>query len=268
MDVIMNSEQLELARLRRDLPAVTSVEDLLRDDTQDDSDGDVRPRIRVLLDDLVFLAAGQNGMFTTAQAVALYERDDRQTAKALYRLRDDDRIVKHHERGLWEIPGAAAFRARDVYAVWLAAIPQVPAAERIHDPGVVVAGVTAAFVHGIGDLQPQPWTFAVRDRSRCRRVGVSWQVARDLTDDDVVITDHGLPVTGVARTIRDMVMSGFELGHVGDAVVDAINGGLVTRDELIAQFQNRELAQVRSEGYPVRGGEQLLELLIAAASRI
>jgi hypothetical protein len=54
-----------------------------------------------------------------------------------------------------------------------------------------------------------------------------------LNPDDVTVRE-GLPVTTVPRTIADVILSGLPDEHINNAIHEALQRGLVTREKLLA----------------------------------
>ena len=111
-------------------------------------------------------------------------------------------------------------------AAWLAAYPIPTAAERLKARpfDAVVAGRTAAALHGIGDLHEDPYTFIVRVRRQTSVADLEFHMW-SLDEHDVTFVE-GLPVTTMERTISDLVKDRQDPGHVHQAVADALAKGI------------------------------------------
>jgi hypothetical protein len=94
----------------------------------------------------------------------------------------------------------------------------------------VVGGVTAAYLHGIGDLQPEPVELYSPTRRQTERTGLRYRIRR-LEDRDITLVG-GLPVTGVERTLADLVADRHDLTLVVDALRDALHTSTVDLDRL------------------------------------
>ncbi|MFZ5851556.1 MAG: hypothetical protein ACOYY2_09210 [Actinomycetota bacterium] len=96
----------------------------------------------------------------------------------------------------------------------------------------MAAGVTAAIVHGVGDLLPGGYDFIVPSRGGTRRPGVRLRV-RALGGDEVFPV-AGLPALTVKRTIADLIEVGTDESLVVDALRDAVRADkLVAPDRLV-----------------------------------
>lgn len=116
-----------------------------------------------------------------------------------------------------------------VKAAWLAAYPKLTAAERLRmQPfDAVVAGPTAAFLHGIGDLHEDPFTFIVRTR---RQTIVSDLTFHTMPLDDADVTFVGaLPATTMERTVVDLIRERHDPSHVERVAREALNKGADAR---------------------------------------
>ena len=89
----------------------------------------------------------------------------------------------------------------------------------------VVAGRTAAHVHGVGDFYATPYTFIVRKRRQTRRADLQvW--TRSLDESDVTMAGT-LPVTTLERTFADLILADEDPSLVDDAMQDAARAGRV-----------------------------------------
>lgn len=178
------------------------------------------------LSELEQLTAAQWGLVTAAQA-----------ARAGVSRVQLSRLVTggHLERvlnGIYRSSATPQDRAQDVQAAWLTSDPARTAAERIADgaAGVVVGGATAAYLHEIGDLQPEPIELYAPDRRQTERPGIRYRI-RALDEADVTLVD-GLPVTSVERTLADLIRDRYDLSLVADALRDAVQRGALDLDRL------------------------------------
>jgi hypothetical protein len=144
-------------------------------------------------------------------------------------------------------------------AVWLSLRPGTPAWERpkIDPDGGVVSHQSAARLHGLGDLPDARVELTVPRRRTMRDPNVKLYRA-ELAEADVTLVD-GLPVTTALRTVRDLLDRRTDASHVATILRQAVDAGLVTRDELppaLAPFARR---------YGVRAGDgaELLAHLLA-----
>jgi len=163
------------------------------------------------------LAAYQWGMVTTAQAGA------RGVSRASLAQRAKDGSLERVRQGVYHLAGSPTSDLDGIYAAWLASEPRKPAWERADQPTVVVAESTAAKVHGIGDLDPVPYSFITAARKQSKQPDIRY-VLRDVPRDDVVVVD-GLPTTSVERTISDLLIApGSDESIVADALGEAFAG--------------------------------------------
>jgi hypothetical protein len=189
-------------------------------------DGDRRTHL--LVEQLANLfAAAQHGYLTRAQATQV-GADDVDLHRLVY-ARYLERTACHgvyRFHGAPDLPGEWA----PLWAVWLSLDPARHAVDRADQPtGTEVArGPTAAFVHEVGDLPPEPYQFWTPRQRRVRRPELRLHVGR-LPAEDVMVV-RGLPVTTPLRTVTDLVVDHQDLGHVADVLGDAARRRLVTRD--------------------------------------
>jgi predicted transcriptional regulator of viral defense system len=159
------------------------------------------------------LASSQKGLFTAAQATALGV--DRMSLSRLAAHGQIEPVA----RGVFKAAAAPSIRGEDVYAAWLATDPTSPAYLRPPSGNVCVASLgTAAWLHGLGELKPEPITFSYPDRKQTRNLSVHF-LRRSLPADDVCIAE-GIPTTTPRRTILDLLDYGEDLSLVAAALRD------------------------------------------------
>lgn len=170
-----------------------------------------------MLAELDGLSSGQWGLVTTAQA----ER------RGVSRLQMSRLASAGHLRrvgqGVYLDAGSPEGPFTHVQAAWLSAEPGRTAEERVADPGaqqVVVGGATAAFLHEVGDLQPEPVELLVDSARRSRRPGVRYRRRRVPAGDVAMVA--GLPVTTIPETIADLIEDQVDLSLVADLLRDAV----------------------------------------------
>lgn len=172
------------------------------------------------------IAAGQWGMFTTAQAagVGVSRLDVSRLVEA--------GLVRRVRQGVYVMPGVPSDAFEEVRAEWLATDPARTAGERRSDADpVVVSDETAALIHGIGDLSAGGVHLTASRRLQSRQVWVSVH-QRTLTAKEYQWVD-GLPVTTPRRTLEDLAGAGrWEHSQLRDLARDAINRGLIPRSEV------------------------------------
>lgn len=214
--------------------------------------------------ELEYLASSQWGMFTSAQARALGVRGTQVSRMA------EAGTVEVMRRGVYRYTVGEETSHSYVKAAWLAAYPTPTAAERLRlrPLDAVVAGRTAAALHGVGDLHEDPYAFIVCARRQTSVADLEFHTW-PLDERDVTFVE-GLPVTTMERTIADLVRGRQDPGHVQQAVADASAKGidLVRLEALldglgpggtIAAESARALARDTSQ--------EALELAVAEAMR-
>jgi predicted transcriptional regulator of viral defense system len=173
-----------------------------------------------VLETLELLGSGQWGLVTTAQA-----NEAGVSKMQLSRLaaRGTVQRVRH---GVYALPSADTGPLQGIRAAWLATGSE-PAGGQ---PPAVVSGESAAAVHGLGDLLPARYEFATAVRRQTTQPDTRYR-KRDLPEGDVTWV-NGLPVTTVARTVKDLATGGTDFDHVAVAVRDAVAITGVTSDAL------------------------------------
>jgi predicted nucleotidyltransferase/predicted transcriptional regulator of viral defense system len=204
---------------------------------------------------LAHVTTYQWGMVTSAQA----------SRHEITRL-DLSRLTQagHLERlahGVYKDAGAPAGRFDDLHAAWLSTDPKTMGEVRIKDSanGVVVAGETAADLHGIGDFRALRHDFVSPTRRQSQRRDIRYR-QRALDPGDVMLV-HGLPVMTVERTIADLVEALQDLSLIADALRDASGVRTIDLDrlrELLAPLAGRN-------GFRKGDGAALLHRLMEIA---
>lgn len=160
------------------------------------------------------ISSSQKGLFTSAQATSL--GIDRM---ALSRFAAHGQI-EPVARGVFKAAAAPMIREEDVYAAWLATDPTTPAYLRPFDGSGCVASLgTAAWLHDLGELKPEPVTFSCPKRKQSRNASLRY-LKRTLPEEDVC-TVAGMPVTTPKRTILDLLDHGEDLSLVASVLRDA-----------------------------------------------
>ncbi|WP_036923504.1 type IV toxin-antitoxin system AbiEi family antitoxin domain-containing protein [Propionicicella superfundia] len=168
-----------------------------------------------VLRELSQVTAAQWGLVTTAQA-------GRRGVSRLHLSRLAD--AGHLERlghGIYRAAGVPADRFEALKAAWLSVDPKRTAEERLRQPtaDAVVSGAAAAYLHGLGDLVPEPYEFAVPARRQTQRSEIRFRV-RQLPKDSVTLRE-GLPVTTVEQTIADLVEARTDQSMIAGLLADA-----------------------------------------------
>lgn len=164
---------------------------------------------------LTEITAYQWGMVTSAQA----------STRGVTRL-DLSRLAAHGllERlahGVYKDAGAPGDEFDDMRAAWLSTDPKRLGYERTKDVahGVVFAGVSAARLHGIGDLWDRHHDFLAPTRRQSQRPEIRYR-QRVLDARDLALVE-GLPSLSLEATIADLFDAEADLRHIADALRDA-----------------------------------------------
>ena len=176
------------------------------------------------------LATQQWGLFTSAQA-----RAKGIDAVTLNRLVNKS-ILTRLRHGIYAFAATLWTPELDVRVQWLALDPATMAIDRIdgNDNTAVVSHETAASLYGIGDIQNEKINFTTKKRRQTKQPEVIFHIAA-LANTDITYLD-GLPITTIPRTVRDLLASGHEPGHVTDIITAALQDGLVSREDLSTQL--------------------------------
>ncbi|PPH53123.1 type IV toxin-antitoxin system AbiEi family antitoxin domain-containing protein [Rathayibacter sp. AY1E2] len=208
----------------------------------------------VALAALAAVSAGQWGMLTTAQAAAVSV--SRVQLTRLTQQGHLERLV----HGVYRDAGSASGEFDDVRAAWLSTDPKRTAAERVasQQPGAVVGGNTAAYLHGFGDLQPDPYEFATPIRRQSKRLDIRYR-HRPLTPGDVTVR-AGLPTTTIDRTIADLLSDHEDVSLVAAVLADAVRHSAVDLERLTTLLE----PLAARHGYLKNDGAGLLQRLLEA----
>ncbi|NQX06041.1 type IV toxin-antitoxin system AbiEi family antitoxin domain-containing protein [Rathayibacter sp. VKM Ac-2856] len=204
------------------------------------------------LSSLAAVSAGQWSMLTSAQAVAVGV--SRVQLTRLTQQGHLERLV----HGVYRNAASAPAEFDGLRAAWLSTDPTRTAAERIasRDPGAVVGGRTASFLHGFGDLPPDPYEFATPVRRQSRRVDLRYRHRRQ--DPREVTVRAGLPTTTIERTIADLLDDREDVSLVADVLADAVRHAAVDLEHLTTL-----LAPLAARhGHPRNDGASLLQHLL------
>ena len=182
------------------------------------SDTQNMPRTR--MDELVAIAEENDGLLTSKQAreagildsvlVRLAQRGRlERTARGVYRISHypQARLSQHREAVLW------------------AGASQGP-------EKVALSHETALAVYGISDANPSVVHITVPKAARLRREQPKWIAIHhsDLGPDDVIVHE-GLPLTSVAKTVSDILVSTHRMDLALQAVAGARQEGYISKSE-------------------------------------
>lgn len=201
---------------------------------------------------LTELSRGQWGMLTAAQAAA--RGVPRPVLARLARQGRLERLV----HGVYRDAGTPGSERDALRAAWLAIQPAATAEDRLGEPtaGPVVCGATAAWLYGLGTLQPEPYEFSSPARLQTRRADVVFHRRR--LDADATTVADGLPTTTVAQTVADLLAWHTDESLVASVVADAVSAGLLDPSETAAR-----LAPLAARnGLPSGDGTALLDRLL------
>lgn len=172
---------------------------------------------RSLLNEL----SASEGVFTTAQAERLGVPRN-VVAKAC----EAGKLVRI-AHGAYRMAGTPPSQFDDLMALWKLTDPAKMTHERMLVgawDGVVAAGSTAASIQGIGDFYLSPYRILAPKRINSRNDEARFGV-RAVPREEVLFID-GIPVTGIERTLIDLVLDGEDPSLVQDALADARAKGL------------------------------------------
>ena len=174
------------------------------------------------------LSASQRGLFTSAQAQALGVG-----RVALSRLEEYGHIERL-AHGVYRTAGSPPLREEDVLAAWMALDPKTPMYERQKGASDFVASLnTAAWLLGIGELNPVPMVFSHPQRRQTRKEGLVF-LKRELEPSGITIVG-GMPVTTAERTVIDLVAYGEDLSLVAGVLRDALDAGLISDEDSVSE---------------------------------
>lgn len=194
------------------------------------------------------LAASQKGLLTSAQAHAAGV--GRMELSRLAASGHLERIA----RGVYRASGAPSMREEAVWAAWLSMDPGVMSYDR--DPlACAVSHNTAAWLMGLGELEPEPVTLTCPARRQVAARGIR-TVRAELQPAEVAIVG-GLPCTTAARAVADLISSGEDISLVAAVLRDALDAGLV-QDEAVLRDRIDALGPKRG----IRRGESLWNMML------
>jgi predicted transcriptional regulator of viral defense system len=194
--------------------------------------------MRSRMDELTLLAEENDGLFTSREARSAGVLDS-----VLIRLTQRHRLERV-ARGVYRIRNfpASRFSQHRQAILWMRASrgPQ----------RVALSYETALSVYGISDANPSKIHISVPARARLRRKRPTGIVVHraDLSPEE--ITAHeGLPVTTVARTIRDIVVGTGKLDLARQAITDARREGYLSAGEAktLKRFVDRYVRDLKKK---------------------
>lgn len=164
--------------------------------------------------------SAEEGVFTTAQAERFeIPRDALSRACASGKL---ERVA----RGAYRSTAVAPSYLDEVVAAWKLTAPAELTFERMAREswdGIAVGGSTASSVLGIGDFYLTPIRMFSSKRFNSRNPKIKMGI-RAISRDDVTFK-YGFAVTGMERTIVDLVLDDEDLSLVQGVIEDALDKG-------------------------------------------
>lgn len=176
------------------------------------------------------LAAGQWGMFTSAQALRVGT-----SRNQLSRMVADGRL-EPMVYGVYRVTAGESSPHAMVRAAWLSIYPGLTAYERLssHPFDAVVTGNTAACVYGFGDFYESPYCLAVVARKRTTRSDLL--LLSSPVEERDVSREFDVPVATIERVVADLVRFRVDPSLLGGFLTDAAYAG--------RSFDGRRLAEL------------------------
>jgi len=171
-------------------------------------------------DGLYEIAENQAGYFTASQARRVgfsWERLSSNTKTGLFL-----RVA----RGVYRLSRFPRSAYEDLAVAWLRTGQKA-----------VISHESALSLYDLTDVLPSEIHVIVPETASRRRTGIR-QHTNQLASDDITHRE-GLPVTTVARTIADVATSGLAQEHVQQAIQEALQRGLTSKDELLNHATRR-----------------------------
>jgi predicted transcriptional regulator of viral defense system len=171
-------------------------------------------------DRLYEIAENQAGYFTAQQARAVgfsWERLSSNVKNGKF-LR-----VAHGIYRLSHFPGSPY---EDLFVAWLRT-----------GKDSVISHESALAIYDLADVLPSEVNVIVPRTASRRRTGIRLHTSH-LNPGDVTFRE-GLPLTTIERTMADVILSGLSYDEINKAIHEALQRGLVTREELITVARSR-----------------------------
>ena len=167
------------------------------------------------------IAESQAGYFTSVQA--------REVGLSWERLSSNVKTGKflriaHGVYRLVQFPGSPY---EDLFVAWLRA-----------GPNSAISHESALALYELSDVLPGEVHVILPRTSSRRRRGI--RLHTNKLSPDEITTREGLPVTTVVRTICDVAASNLPEEQVRQAIQEALDRGLVTREELLIQAEKHK----------------------------
>ena len=176
------------------------------------------------------LAASQWGLFTASQALA-----EGASRTQLSRMVANGRI-EPASYGVYRMADGQETPYAATKAAWLSLSPKLTAFDRLRarPRDAVVAGRTAACMHGDAGFYETPFTFNIAASKRTAREAVvlhAWPVE----ERDVLLIE-GLPVTSIERTVADLVREREDPSLVGGFIIGVCSRGHIMDEVRLAEL--------------------------------
>jgi predicted transcriptional regulator of viral defense system len=166
------------------------------------------------------IAEQQAGYFTAAQAQAVG------FSRPLLSYHTKTGRFGRISQGIYRLSQFPGSPYEDLFVAWLRT-----------GPDSVISHESALAVYELSDVLPGEVHVIIPRTASRRRKGIRLHTNR-LRSDEVTMR-AGLPITTVARTIADVIASGLAQEQVGQAIREALQRGLTTRESLLAQAARR-----------------------------
>lgn len=198
------------------------------------------------------LGAEQWNLVSTAQAEAAGI-----TRVTLKRLQDKG-VLQRLRQGVYALPSASYGPLQELQAAWLSTSARdLAEGKAAHEQAVVVSHLSAAQLHGLGNVLPGAHEFTASKRRQTSQQDLRFHRG-ELTPRDRVVV-NGLPVTSIPRTVEDLATSRLDFDHLASVVRDALAGS----DVLIVHLSERLGSAARRFGF--EDGEQLVQACLEQA---
>ncbi|WP_206447625.1 type IV toxin-antitoxin system AbiEi family antitoxin domain-containing protein [Agrococcus sp. KRD186] len=149
-------------------------------------------------------------------------------------------LAERLSQGVYRVAGAPQPEHQEILVAWLA----------LHEFGqprtsLVVGGVAAAQLHGIGQFWMREIDLLAPTRRRSGRDGVRIRATR--LGEREVVTVHGVPTLAPSHTISDLLVLGESPDTVADAAVDALELGITTTAAIREALLDQPVADAARE---------------------
>lgn len=171
-------------------------------------------------DQLYEIAEGQAGYFTVSQAASCgFSRE---------RLSNTVKSGKFQRaaQGVYRLTHFPASKNEDLFIAWL-----------VTGPNSVVSHESALSLYELSDVLPGKVHVIVPRSASRRRKNIRLHMNK--LQPDEITSRFGLPVTTVTRTLFDVASSGLAEEQVHKAIQEAIQRGLVIKDDLFIKAERR-----------------------------